>query len=244
MKTVWVVCGNKGGVGKSLLCLALISCLMRLSRRVAVLDGDGRSPDIFNACLRKIPARAVDFRRLRPDRWDDMQSGEYEALVQQLLFMSDDLVINTPDGADDVLMEWFDTTLRFTESSNCIFRMLYVMNHREDGLDLLPGMADRFAYLFPIRNLHFARASAFTAFNDMHASRFLEVFDFPVLRYAEVTQMLNKKYLPAEFIDTCGGGLLARQRVIDWLAEMDGMFSTMIETDVANTLSVSLDNVQ
>lgn len=243
MKTVWVVCGNKGGVGKSLLCLALISYLVQLSRKTSVLDGDGRSPDVFNACLRKIPARSVDFRRLRPDRWDDMQSGEYEALVQQLLSISDDLIINTPDGADDVLMEWFDTTLRFTESADCIFRMLYVMNHRGDGLDLLPGMADRFAYLFPVRNLHFARASAFTTFNDVHASRFRETFDFPVLRYAEVTQILNKRYLPAEFIATRGGGLLARQRVIDWLANIGDMFSTVIETDVANTLPASLDNV-
>jgi hypothetical protein len=239
MKTVWVICGNKGGVGKSLLSLALISCLMRLSRKIAVLDGDGRSPDVYAACRRKIPARAVDFRKLRPDRYDDMLDGEYEALVHELLGISSDLVINTPDGADDVLMKWFDATLRYTEGANCTFRMLYVMNHRGDGLDLLPGMAKRFAYLFPIRNLHFARAPAFSEYNQSHAFRFQETFDFPTLRYAEVTQLLNSKYLPAEFIESQAGGLLARQRVVDWMAEMDNMFFTITESTAANTLPAS-----
>lgn len=234
MKTVWVVCGNKGGVGKSLLSLALISSLMNFAKSVAVLDGDGRSPDVFQACRRKIPARHGDFRRLRPDRHDDMLDGEYEALVQELISISTDLVINTPDGTDDVLLQWFDATLRFTESENCIFRLLYVMNNRGDGLDILDGMRKRFSYLFPILNLHFAKPEAFTAFNKEHRQHFVETYNFPVLRAAEVTQMLDRRYLPGEFIDT-GGGLLARQRVRDWLAAMDEMFGAIIDTDAANT---------
>ncbi|MGS0741456.1 nucleotide-binding protein [Glaciimonas sp. GG7] len=239
MKTVWVVCGNKGGVGKSLLCLALISCLIRLSRQLAVLDGDGRSPDVFKACKGKLPARAVDFRKLRPDRYDDMHDGEYEMLIQKLLAISTDLVINTPDGTDDVLMQWFDATLRFTENAHCTFRMLYVVNHRSDGLELLPEMSKRFAYLFPIRNLYFARAPAFTEFNGQYSRLFQETFDFPVLRSIEVTRLLEKHYLPSEYVDSQAGMLLSRQRVSDWLAEMDSLFYTLTHSDVANTLPIT-----
>lgn len=240
MKTIWVVCGNKGGVGKSLLCLALVSSLIRMSRQIAVLDGDGRSPDVFNACKGKVPARAVDFRKLRPDRYDDLHDGEYEVMIQKLLSISTDLIINTPDGADDVLMQWFDATLRFTESSNCVFRMLYVMNHRGDGLDLLPSMARRFSYLFPIRNLHFARSQAFTDFNSKYSSMFQETFEFPVLRSMEVTKLLEKNYLPSEFVESLGGSLLSRQRVGDWLAEMDNQFSAISGADVANTIPINV----
>lgn len=219
--------------------MALTSCLARLSRQLAVLDGDGRSPDVFKACKGKLPARAVDFRKLRPDRYDDMHDGEYEALVQKLLAISTDLVINTPDGADDVLMQWFDATLRFTESANCTFRLLYVMNHRSDGLEVLPDMAKRFAYLFPIRNLHFAREEEFTEFNARYSSLFQESFDFPNLRAIEVTKLLEKSYLPSEYVDSQAGSLLSRQRVSDWLAEMDSLFYTLTNSQTANTLPVT-----
>lgn len=238
MQTVWMVCGNRGGVGKTLLSLALISCLMSISRRqIAVLDGDGRSPDVFGACLRKIPARAVDFRRLRPDRYDDMSVFDYESIVQSLLSMSSDLVINTPDGADDVLMQWFDSTLRFTETNQCVFRMLYVMNHRGNGLDLLPDLSRRFAYLFPVRNLHFARQDEFAEFERHHASNFRTVFDFPNLRSKEVTSLLDGRFLPNEYIDTHAGSLLSRQRVKDWLAEASNAFLEVMNISVANSLA-------
>lgn len=243
-KTVWMVCGNRGGVGKSLVSLALISCLMSIARRqVATLDGDGRSPDVHAACVRKIPSRAVDFRKLRPDRFDDMSVFDYESIVQNLLSISTDLVINTPDGADDVLMQWFDSTLRFTESANVHFKMLYVMNHRENGLDILPDMARRFAFLFPIRNLHFARADAFTAFEENHEEGFRRTFDFPVLRDDEVTQLLVKQYLPSEFVDTRGGYILSRQRVKNWLDEASNVFLEIMDIDVANSNAPPLYNV-
>lgn len=244
IKTVWMVCGNRGGVGKTLVSLALVSCLMSIARRqVAVLDGDGRSPDVHAACVRKIPARAADFRKLRPDRYDDMSVFDYESIVQNLLTISTDLVINTPDGADDVLMEWFDSTLRFTESANVRFVMLYVMNHRENGLDILPELARRFAFLFPIRNLHFARADAFTVFQENHADGFRLAFDFPRLRDNEVTQLLADQYLPAEFVETRGGHALSRQRVKNWLAESANVFMEIMDIDVANSNAVPLYNV-
>lgn len=236
MKTVWLICGNKGGVGKSLLALALVSCLIRMMRQVAVLDGDGRSPDVYAACLRKIPARAIDFRRLRPDHYDDLDQAQYEQIVQDLLLSGSDLIINTPDGADDILLRWFETTLNYTErTTDCIFRVIYLMNHRDDGLDMIDKMGARFAFMFPVRNLHFAQPSAFTSFNALYADKFAEVFEFPELRSAEVTQLLRGKYLPAEFVDVGAGSLLARQRVVDWLASMDGMFYEIMEMDAANS---------
>lgn len=239
-RTVWVVCGNRGGVGKTLLSLALVSSLMSVRREVAVLDGDARSPDVLAACLRKIPARGADFRRLRPDRYDDMSVFEYEELVHSLLAIGTDLVINTPDGVDDVLMAWFDSTLRVSEGARYTFRLLYVMDHRGNGLDLLPAMAQRFPLLFPMRNLHFARDSEFVDFNCLHAETFREVYDFPDLRSYEVSKMLRDKYLPAEFVDTVANSMLSRQRVKDWLASADNILLDIMHVDEPNSLAVPL----
>lgn len=211
---------------------------MSVSRRhIAVLDGDARSPDVFNACVRKIPTRGGDFRRLRPDLYNDMSVFDYESIVQNLLAVSTDLVINTPDGADDVLMEWFDSTLRFTESANCTFRMLYVMDHRGNGLDILPEMAKRFAFLFPVRNLHFARPEAFVEYNKVHAPNFRETFDFPELRSQEVSKLLEQHFLPSEFVETQAGSLLSRQRVKDWIAKAEDSFLQIMEIDAANSIA-------
>lgn len=236
MKTVWVVCGNQGGVGKTLVSLALISCLMSMARRqVAVLDGDGRTPNVHLAALRKIPSRAVDFRRLRHDDHRDMSIFDYEMIVQSLLLVSSDLVINTPDGADRELMGWFDSTLRFAESENVRFVMLYVMNHRGGGLEELPELARRFSYLFPLRNLHFARAEAFVDFERLHGDVFNHVFDFPALRDREVSQLLAGQYLPSEFVEAHGGTLLSRQRVKGWLTNASNTFFEVMEVNVANS---------
>lgn len=236
MKTIWLVCGNRGGVGKTLVALALTSCLMTVSRReVAVLDGDGRSPDVFAAATRKVPAKAVDFRRLRPDRFDDMTEADYESIVHGLLRISSDLVINTPDGADDVLLSWFDSTLRFAERSNCTFKLLYVLNNRASGLDIVESMAERFAFMFPIRNLHFARPEGFADFDSQFAENFRQIYDFPELRSNEVAQLLTQRFLPAEFVETPGGGMLSRQRVKDWLTVASNIFLDILNIDVANS---------
>ena len=236
MKTIWLVCGNRGGVGKTLLALALISCLMPISRKsVAVLDGDGRSPDVFAAANRKVPARAADFRRLRPNDYDDMNDEAYEVMVNALLRISTDLVINTPDGTDDVLMRWFDTTLRFAEQRGATFKLVFIMNNRASGLDMIPEMAKRFAFMFPVRNLHFARPEGFTDFNSQYSNNFGQVFDFPELRSTEVAQLLNHKYLPNEFVETRGGSILSQQRVKDWLATASGTFFEIMDADVANS---------
>lgn len=235
-KIVWIVCGNRGSVGKTLAALALISALMESKRRVSVLDGDGRSPDVYAAALRKIPARCVDFRRLRPDLYSDMSIFDYESIVHDLLSISTDVVINTPDGSDDVLMEWFDATLRFTESSQCEFRLLFLMNQRENGLDILPAMAARFAMLFPIRNLHFARDDEFHGFDAKYRSLFQSTFTFPALRSQEVTALLSETFLPLEFVQAKCGTLLSRQRVKDWLAEANCTFGEILMIDSANSL--------
>lgn len=197
---VWMVSGNKGGVGKSLFCLALASALELEGRKYAVLDGDGRTGDVYATFLRKCPARLADFRELRPESHYCPQDEVYERMVHQLLKTSEHLIINTPDGADNILQKWFDMTLKHTESCGYQFKLMYLMSDRPDGLDLLPELADRFGYLFPIRNLYFGRPEIFDGFNRFHAHRFHNVVDFPVLRSEEVRMLFDLRTYPTEMM--------------------------------------------
>lgn len=195
-KTVWMVSGNKGGVGKSLLCLALASTLDMRGLEYAVFDGDGRTGDVYGAFKRKCPARWGDFRELRPDLHICMQDKKYEDIIHQLLRGSSDLIINTPDGADSVLMKWFDVTLKHTESNDYQFKFLYLMSDRSDGLEIFPELGSRFSMLYPIRNLHFGEEEIFTTFNQDYQSKFDLVMNFPVLRADEVRLLFDGKTYP------------------------------------------------
>jgi hypothetical protein len=236
-----MISGNKGGVGKSLFCLALASALEMRSESFAVLDGDGRTGDVHAAFLRKIPSRWGDFRKLRPAAHDCAYDAEYESMLYQLLGGSDHLIVNTPDGADRVLMEWFDVTLSHTESHNHHFKFVYLMSDRPDGLEVLPELAQRFQFLYPVRNLYFGAPEIFGGFNQ-YLDEFHEVIDFLPLRGVEVRQLFDLASYPAEAMSlkrkvtgTHAVNCLSRKRFLAWQLEFNESIDSIISNhDVPN----------
>jgi len=235
-KTIYMVSGNKGGVGKSLFCLALASSLDMMGELYAVFDGDGRTGDVFNIFNRKCPARWGDFRNLRPESHVCKLDGEYEDTLHKLLQGSPNLIVNTPDGADSVLTKWFDVTLKHTESNNYQFKFIYLMSDRPDGLDILPELAERFQFLYPIRNLHFGNAGLFSAFNRDYMSGFKVIVDLPPLRSEEVRMLFDVKTHPAEALrlkrkesNTFAFSAMTRSRLLEWQKQVNELLIDVIE---------------
>lgn len=241
-KTVWMVSGNKGGVGKSLFCLALASAFEAVDLKYAVFDGDGRTGDVFGVFNRKCPARLGDFRALRPESHQCSLDQKYEILLKSLLAGSPHLIVNTPDGADVVLKKWFDVTLAHTETNNINFRFIYLMSDRPDGLEILPELAQSFQFLYPVRNLHFGNERLFSSFNERFMTGFKVVLDFPPLRGEEVRMLFNLQTYPAEVLKlknkaNQGHAInsLSRARIHAWQEKMTEMILGMVEnTDMPN----------
>lgn len=218
-----MVSGNKGGVGKSLFCLALASALDMRGDHYAVFDGDGRTGDVFTAFTDKIPARWGDFRRLRPDSHNCNLDLEYETTLHKLLRGSPNLIVNTPDGADSILAKWFDVTLKHTEDKNYRFKLIYLLSDRPDGLEMLDELVERFQYLYPVRNRYFGEAKLFTAFNQHYAKKFNCIIDLPKLRGDEARMLFDLKTYPFEALNlirkttkTFTVPALSRQRLLNW----------------------------
>lgn len=236
-KTVWMIAGNKGGVGKSLFCLALASALEMRDKRYAIFDGDGRTGDVNAAFLRKCPSLWGDFRLLRPESHNCAYDAQYELMLHQLLKGSDHLIVNTPDGADSVLMKWFDVTLRHTESNNCNFKFMYLMSDRPDGLAILEDLAARFSFLYPVRNLNFGEQELFSVFNRDYAAEFHEVMDFNVLRGEEVRMLFDLHTYPAQAMELRGRDgmyslpVLVRSRLRDWQEKFNEHIDDIIENN-------------
>ncbi|ART61490.1 hypothetical protein CBP36_21220 (plasmid) [Acidovorax carolinensis] len=241
-KTVWMVSGNKGGVGKSLFCLALASAFEASGLQYAVFDGDGRTGDVFGIFNRKCPARQGDFRSLRPESHLCSLDREYETLLKSLLAGSPHLIVNTPDGADAVLKKWFDVTLAHTEASNINFRFIYLMSDRPDGLDMLPQLAQSFQFLYPVRNLHFGNERLFSVFNQRFMDGFKIVLDFPALRGEEVRMLFDLQTYPAEILKLKSKGkkayaipAVARARIHAWQNKVNELVWGMVDnTDMPN----------
>jgi hypothetical protein len=231
-----MVSGNKGGVGKSLFCLALASIFDKRNELFSILDGDGRTKDVYSSFIRKIPARWADFRELRPESHNCPQDAVYEAIVHKLLATSTHLIINTPDGADSLLMKWFDMTLKHTESNNCRFRMMYLMSDRPDGLEMLPALSERFSGLYPIRNLHFGTQERFAIFNMDCEPMFHDVLNFPILRGDEVRLLFDGGTYPSEMLREKIRGryrwpALSRARIRNWLSSVEAAIAPAIDSD-------------
>lgn len=228
-----MVSGNKGGVGKSLLSLALASALQNRSEHFSILDGDGRTGDVYASFVRKTPARWADFRALRPESHNCPQDEVYEGMVHQLLMTSQHLIINTPDGADALIMKWFDSTLQYTESYNYEFKVVYLMSDRPDGLELLPDLAQRFMSLYPVMNLYFGKPERFDAFNLDHSKMFHEVLQLPVLRNDEVRLLFDATTYPAEAVSEKRRGayrwpIETRSRIFRWQRQVERIFAPML----------------
>jgi hypothetical protein len=246
-KVVWMVSGNKGGVGKSLFCLALASVLEIRKEPFAVLDGDGRTGDVYATFVRKVPARQADFRDLRPEMHNCSQDEVYEAIIHQMMRICNHLIINTPDGADSTLMKWFDMTLAHTERHGFEFKFVYLMSDRADGLDMIPGLMKRFGYFFPVRNLYFGDPNLFLTFNHIYKKAVDMVIDFPVLRGEEARMLFSLKTWPFQAVnlkDKDSGSftvpILSRSRLLTWISDVAEQISDMIDRDASNVKPTAL----
>lgn len=245
MKTIWMVSGNKGGVGKSLFCLALASSLEMSGENYSVLDGDGRVGDVFSTFSRRCPARQGDFRQLRPESHLCKFDSVYEGMLHQLLRGTDDLIVNTPDGADQILSKWFDVTLKHAEPNNIQFKFIYLMSPRPDGLDMLLELADKFQFLYPIRNLHFGPPDLFAGFNKKYFKLFNEVIDFPVLRGEEARLLFDLQTYPfAAFsakqknTDTFCIPVMSRSRLFAWQTKVNDVLNGLIANKDRSNLNM------
>ncbi len=243
-----MISGNKGNVGKSLLCLALASVLEQRGETFAILDGDGRTKDVFSIFLRKCPAKSVEFRLLDPDSSTGMADEDYKEIVQTMLESNDHVIINTPDGVDSILSKWFHQTLQHTEINNCLFKLMFVMSERPDGLDMMPDMMREFSFFYPVRNLYFGVADKFTAFNLEYFDRFDDVIDFPKLRDDDARMMFDYQVYPAEALRLKNNNgnyalpTLARARILAWITQVSEALSDAIDNvDVPNFKTVNIE---
>ena len=144
--------GSKGGVGKSLLAMALLNYLETRNRAPVLVETDTSNPDVFKAYSDSVESHALDLDR--PQGWErllDVASGAGGRPV----------VVNHAARGNPGLRYAGD--LRSAADRIGPLTALFLLNRGRDSIELLGEFRDRMpeARIYPVLNEIFGRAGLF-----------------------------------------------------------------------------------
>lgn len=220
-KVAWLVAGNKGGVGKSVVAKSMADWLRFHTVAMTIVDGDKRTPDLYAAFHGTTRGHQFDLNE--ETGWAELSD-----------FLCDDklqghIVINLPDGISDRAIQNFHRLERLAASYGFAVKVLFVLNTLPDGLNLLMSLAESFASVIPVKNLFFGSASEFRHFDECFAGQFDDkTILFPSM-HAGLMMVYRESHLTlSEFIeqtdDAASNFTYAKIAIADW---RDSMFEAL-----------------
>lgn len=224
-KVVWLVAGNKGGAGKSVVAKSLVEWLKRQEVPITIVDGDTRTPDV--ASVFNTTYRTKQF---------DLHGDAGWPLFSDALCQPDiegHVITNLPDGINDRAIQFFERFTTLVDGYGFQVKVLFVMNPLPDGLHLFARLADPFPEVIPVKNLHFGAASTFAHFDEAYGRDHGErTILFPPMNH-RVMQVVRESNLSfSEFIqqtdDSEGNFTYAKIVAADWFDSMQEAFDDFL----------------
>ncbi|MDN7631029.1 hypothetical protein [Burkholderia cenocepacia] len=231
-RIVWLVAGNKGGCGKSVMAKALIEWLQNQSARITVVDGDVRTPDVSAVFNSALPTRQFDLHDA--DGWplfsDFLCTGDADGVL-----VDGHVVTNLPDGINDRAVLFFERFIRLVQAYGFQVRVLFVMNTLPDGLHFFGRLAQTFPDVVPVKNLAFGKVREFAHFDAAYgADHDARVLLLPAMngRIMQVVRESNLSF--GDFINQEGDQesnfIYARIVVAEWRTNMQEAFDDALYT--------------
>lgn len=192
-KVVWLVGGNKGGAGKSVVAKVLVEWLREQAVPITIVDGDKRTPDVAAVFNGTLPTMQFDLH-------EDAGWAYYsDYLCQNSL--EGHIVTNLPDGINDRAIRFFERFAMLAQGYGYQVKVLFVMNTLPDGLNLFARLVQSFPDIIPVKNLHFGREAEFAhfdcAYGPSHGNRALLL---PAMRPAIMLVVRESNLAFADFI--------------------------------------------
>jgi len=158
-ESIYLVGGSKGGVGKSLVTMALVDYLQGRGESVLLIESDTSNPDVWKAYNESTPSELVNLDEA--DGWIHLVNlcdSNQDSIV----------VINTAarnSNGVSAYGEILDGTLAELKRK---LVTLWVINRQRDSLELLKRYMDAFpnAAVHVVRNGHFGEEKKFELYND------------------------------------------------------------------------------
>lgn len=164
-KTVWLVAGNKGNVGKSVVAKALVEWHQKRGENVIVVDGDIETGDVAQAFTTDVDI-VEQF---------DLSTGNGWAHFADWICSANpnaQIVTNLPDGVTEKTLMALERYKPTVDAFGFATRALFVMNTLPDGLRLLPRLLKVVRHVYPVKNLFFGPPRDFVFFERKYARHF------------------------------------------------------------------------
>lgn len=222
-KPVCMINGSKGGVGKSILSMALIHYLAKRGEKVLLIDADTANPDVGKAYSKTVDTRYINLDER--DGWMDLAN----CLAEQL---DHTVVINTPARSSEGV-RLYGTLL--TESLVEIARKLvtlWVINSQRDSLLLLKEYMDTVnaGTTHVIRNLYHGPERKFELYNSSKIRVAVEAhgktLNFPEVADRISDQLHSERLTIQQIIETAPVG--NRAEVNRWVKECAMVFDEVV----------------
>ena len=220
---VYMVSGSKGGVGKSIVAMALVHYFSIRNKRVLLIDADTANPDVGKAYGKLVETVYVNLDE--KDGWMD--------LANRLGEQNDEtVVINTPARSGEGVRLY---GMLLTDSMQELGRelvTLWVINSQRDSLQLLKEYLEivNTGTTFVLRNLYHGPERKFELYNGSRIRTTVEAqgksLNFPEVA-DRISDQLHSERLPIQkVIDAAPIG--NRAEVNRWVKECASIFDEVV----------------
>lgn len=232
-RTVTLIHGDKGGVGKSLLATTLADFLItkNIGNRLIIVDADQRNPDVsrlFPECSKRISLTMHE-------GW-----GELYDLIE--LEKDADILVNLPAGIGKEMVKELPTFKMMLDENDIKLVVYFPLDRLPDTVnllkdavsDLLPLTKSNFVV---VKNLYFSPRDEFEEFDESDVAGILEAAKAKVIKMPELERPISKMLAGSyhsknkrdalrvsQYLDTKPPASL-RLDLQKWVGTMHGLFT-------------------
>jgi hypothetical protein len=226
-RPIFLVGGGKGGVGKSMLSMALLDHLRNTGHPTFLVETDTSAPDVWKTYKNEVDNQCVDLEQ--KDGWLELLD-----LIGQT--PETNVLINTKAANQAGLRRFGGMLMEALDQQNRTLVVLWVIDRKRDGLELLAtflnGLAqDERVHLHVVRNLYWGDESKFDLYNASDLRKQIEQRGGKTLNFPDVadrvSEAINRNRMP---IHTALGELSfgCRIELSRWQREYKAMLAEAI----------------
>jgi hypothetical protein len=163
--------GSKGGVGKSIVTLALVDYIFDKKEKISVIETDTSNPDVYKTFSKEkdIDTLLVDLDKA--DGWIELVNTCDEKNDHTI-------IINTAARNNSGIEKYGDTLKSTLPELNRTLVTLWILNRQRDSLELLRSFLNTFsadnARIHVIRNNYFGMEEKFELYNGSATRKIIE----------------------------------------------------------------------
>ena len=157
-KNIYLIGGSKGGVGKSMVTMAVVDLLLSMGESVMLIESDTGNPDVWKTYKEEVETELIDL---------DQADGWIE-LVNLCESRPDAVVVINTAARNNLGVSAYGETLNSTLAElKRKLVTLWVINRQRDSLELLKGYMDAIpnAAVHVVRNGHAGEEKKFELYN-------------------------------------------------------------------------------